>query len=219
MSTRPRNALFALAAAACVTGCAGGEALMSLGSSFAMVAGAPPQTYRLAQAGMTPSAEELGAGTFPERLRANIYVSDFVGSEKLARLFGGKLDPNDAGNVEAALRDALRLAGLLNGDPGAARYQLMTVVGENRLRGAADVTVTTHLQFRLIDAATGDTLMTESVATPSTVPFSENHLYRVRIGKAMERSVRGNIRALLDRLRQLPEARPDARVLPAYPTG
>jgi hypothetical protein len=193
-----------LVVAGSLTGCAGGEALLSLGSSVGMAAAAPRQTYRLAQANMIPPSEHLSASLFPEGLHANIFVGEFTGSEKLSLLFGGKLDENDAGNVQAALRDALRSAGLLNNDPETARYQLMTSVAENRLRGAADITVTTHMQFRLIDAVTGETLMDESIATPSTVLFSENHLYRVRIGKAMEGSIRENILVLLDRLGQLP---------------
>lgn len=106
--------------------------------------------------------------------------------------------------MKAALCDSLRLVDLLNNDPKAARYQLMTTVTANKLRGAADITVTTHMQFRLIDSVTGETLMSESIASRSSIEFTENHLYQVRIGRAMEGSVRGNFRTLLDRLKQAP---------------
>lgn len=191
-----------LTAAALTMGCA--DAPLELASGLGLMAAAPAQTYRLTAIGMSITPEQLEDRTFPERLHENIHVSDLAESEKLSRLFGGKLDEKDTDNVKEALRDSLRNAGLLSNDQKTARYQLATIVVANKLKGAADITVTTHMQFRLVDAVTGDTLMNESIASPSTVLFTENHLYKVRIGKAMEGSVRENFRALLNRLRQVP---------------
>lgn len=192
-----KNSVYILTATALTTGC-------NLGGGLALMAVAPAQTYRLTTDGMTITPEQLENRRFRESLHRNIHVNDLAGNEELSRLFGGKLDEKDTNNVNEALRESLRNAGLLNNDQEAARYHLTTTVLANRLKGAADITVTTQMQFKLVDAVTGDTVMNESIASPSTILFTENHLYKVRIGKAMEGSVRENFRELLNRLEQVP---------------
>lgn len=184
-------------------GCAGGEQAMGFAGNLLILIDPPQQTYRLAQEGMAFSASELDGREFPQKLKANIFLRDIAGSEMLTRLYGGKLASSDTNNVKAALHDSLQAGGLLSEDSKSARYQLNVSVAANRLQGAADITVTTHMQFNLIDMVTGETVMQESVAAPGSTSFSEHHLYKVRIGRAMERSIRGNVSSLLERLSKL----------------
>ena len=195
-----------VALATSLIGCAGAGEVFQLASTtaFSFMLAPLPQTYRLTVKGMTVPAGKFEENAFPESLRKNIYVTEIEGTETLKHLNGIALDAHDDSNVKAALSNSLNLAGLLNTDQKVARYQLSTVVTENRSSGAADVTVTTHLQFVLTEAATRETLLQESIATPSTVPVSEELLYKDRVGKAMEGSVKGDIRALLERLKQIP---------------
>jgi hypothetical protein len=205
MKTGLKRSLCMALAALLIMGSSGCGELFQLAGSTAFTLMLPPlpQTYRLSSNGMAIPVEQMERDAFPESLRKNIYVTGIDGTEILKHLNGIKLDDQDTVNVKAALSNSLDLAGLLNNDQKVSRYQLSTVVTENRTEGATDITVTTHMQFILTDAVTRETLLKESVATPNTVQFSDELLYKDRIGKAVEGSVRGNIRVLLDRLRQI----------------
>jgi hypothetical protein len=205
LKTGLRRSLCRGVAAMLIMGCGGCGELFHLagGTAFTFMLAPPPQTYRLTLTGMSIPAEQLAGDTFPASLRKNIYVSEIEGTEILKHLNGIRLGDQDTGHVRAALSKSLDLAGLLNDDREFSRYQLATNVTENRSGGVADTTVTTRMHFVLTDAVTGETLLTESVATPYTVPISDELLYKDRVGRAMEGSIRGDIRVLLDRLSQV----------------
>lgn len=211
MRTGLRNGLCIAGLALSLAGCAAGELFQVAGTTaFTFMVAPFPQTYRLSVEGMSLPAEQSEGKAFPAELHKNIYVSEIDGIEILKHLDGIRLDRHDAGNLKAALGQSLDLAGLLNEDPNLARYRLKTTVTDNRSEGFADILVTTRMQFVLTDVATGETVAQEAIATPSTVPVSEAPLYKDRVGKAMEGSVRGDLQALLERLSQLRIEEPTA---------
>ena len=204
MRTGLKNTLCMAAATMSITGC---TQLAGLAGSTAVtyMLAPPHQTYRLSLNGMTVPADQLAGLKFPESLLANVYVADVEGAEILKHLHGGRLNDGDSANVNAALRNSLNNAGLLSSDQTAARYQLKTAIIKHESRGTIDVMVKTQMQFILTDVVMDEILVNVLITTPTEVEFSEDQfLYIDRIGKAMEGSVRGNIRLLLERLTRVP---------------
>jgi hypothetical protein len=211
MKTGSTNGPCILGLTLLLAGCAAGELFqVAGGTAFSFMLAPFPQTYRLRTQPMTVPAGQPAATSFPQALHGNIYVAELEGIDVLKHLGSISLDKHDADNVRVALRNSLDHAGLLNDDPKAARYQLKTTVTDNRSAGFADIVVTTRMQFSLTDVVTGETLLKESIATPGAVAMSDEPLYKDRVGKAMEGSVAGDIRALLERLRQVQIQEPAA---------
>jgi hypothetical protein len=157
---------------------------------------------------MKVSASQLVSRAFPPGLHENIFVVDVGGLERLQDVpqYSMELAVEDKGNVKTALVESLRVAGLLSSNETSARYRLSALVTGNKnnttigaQRSIEAFTVTTSMQFKLVDSVTGETRLQETVQAPATVPFSRSN-FPAQVSEATEGSIRGSFQLLLDRL-------------------
>ncbi|MFS2122503.1 hypothetical protein [Pseudomonas sp. Pseusp97] len=130
-------------------------------------------------------------------LRGNLQVSDVEGGKKTNPLWTSQIDGAD---FRAALEQSLGKAGLL-GQGDKAAYSLRTrLVSLDQPVFGFNFTVTSTVEYSLVENAGGRVVWQETVKEPFTAGVGDAFYGVTRLRLANEGSARANINTLLQRL-------------------
>ena len=90
-------------------------------------------------------------------------------------------------------------AGLTAGQAGCQYPTDVNLLGLSQPAIGLDMTVTSHVNYKVYDAA-GKPILLETISAPCTATFSDSPIGFVRIKRANEGSIRANITQFLDKL-------------------
>lgn len=184
--------------------------LPALVLAFALLAGCGTPSQSLTMT-LTP-AEALQLRTWvPDGLKQNVELDRVKGGEETSRWWGSRVSGLA---LEQAMEDSLRAVGMLPASPqAAARYQLRAqLVSLVQPLVAADTTVTTTINYALVEKANGAVLYQRSVRTAHTAEFTDALLSQPeRARLANEGAVRQNIATALRDLMALRVPEPAVR--------
>ena len=138
---------------------------------------------------------------FPQSLREGIQVTNVAGGEKTNPLWTSEIN---ADGLRSALIESLKAWGRHDRTGEGAPYALIAVIldAKQPLAGL-DMTVTTTVEYTLLDNATGAEVLHEAISSSYTAKVSDAFYGVERLKMANEGAVRENIRLLLDRLSRL----------------
>lgn len=150
--------------------------------------------------GMTVADDQAQALKFDQALHQNLQLSEVQGGGKTNPLWTSEIEGQD---FQTALRTSLGKAGLLssaNQAPYALHANLLRV--EQPIFGL-DFKVTTEVEYRLVETASGREVFREVLRTPYTATIGDAFVGVTRLRLANEGAAKENIAALLKRLSQL----------------
>lgn len=138
---------------------------------------------------------------FPEKLRNGVAVVNVAGGEETNPLWTSEVNSE---GFKSALIQSLLDAELLDPDEEKARYQLIAVLlNVDQPFMGFNMTVTSTVEYTLLDTSDGTTVFRERVVAPYTAKAGQAFLGMERLKLANEGSIRENIRLLIERLSKL----------------
>ncbi len=131
-------------------------------------------------------------------LKGNIAVKDVTGGRDTNPMWVSNVSSSD---FERALEASLRDAGLLSGGKPLGQYQLVAhLLKLDQPFAGASMTVTSTVQYTLIDRASNKDVLSRTVTAPYTAAWNAAFAGVERLKLANEGSMRENIRQLIDLL-------------------
>ncbi len=180
-----RNAITAamlllfLSLAAMTTGCAG-----------------PAQVGRMV---ISPQEVAQYRGNTP--LKDNVSINNVTGGQETNPLWTSEIGNNE---FRQALEQSLRATQLLSRDGNSGRYILSArILSVDQPLFGFSITVTTTVQYTLVDKANKDEVFNETISAPYTATVSDSFYAVDRLMLANEGSARANIRKLIQMLFEL----------------
>jgi hypothetical protein len=145
---------------------------------------------------VAPSAD--AAKPFPQPLLGAMCVRNVTGGEKTNPLWVSKVD-NEGFN--AALTSSLTGVGLAAATVDVCHYPIdVNLLGLSQPGMGFDMTVTSHVNYKVYDSA-GQPFLLTTIDAPYTAKFGEAFVGVERLKKANEGAIRQSISALFDKLR------------------
>lgn len=147
---------------------------------------------------MTIPSEEAIQYSGDTPLKNNITVDSVTGGQDTNPLWTSEI-----GNSEfrQALEQSLASANLLSSEGNNADYRLSAImISVSQPIMGLSMTVTTTIQYVLIDITNDKELLIETIVAPYTAKFSESLLGVERLKIANEGSARANISQLIEKL-------------------
>lgn len=147
---------------------------------------------------MTIPSEEVIQYSRDTPLKNNITVDNVTGGQDTNPLWTSEI-----GNSEfrQALEQSLASANLLSSEGNNADYRLSAImISVSQPIMGLSMTVTTTIQYVLIDITNDKELLIETIVAPYTAKFSESLLGVERLKIANEGSARANISQLIEKL-------------------
>lgn len=146
-------------------------------------------------------ADVVTSKPVPDALQTSIVVSSVSGGEDTNPLWVSEI-----GNTEfkQALEKSLERYGLLSALRSAGKYELMVILKEVKqpLFGL-DLTVTTVVNYRLLDKASRKEIFYQDITAAHTATFSDSAMAFHRLKLANEGSAKKNIAEFIENLRNL----------------
>jgi len=129
-------------------------------------------------------------------LKTNLAIKDVTGGSETNPMGASKVSSQD---FERALEASLRDAGLLSAGRAMGKYQLQAHMQrlEQPMFGAS-MTVTSKVQYTLIERSTGKEVAERTLAAPFTAAWSAAFAGTERLKLANEGAIRENIKQLID---------------------
>ncbi|WP_240008817.1 hypothetical protein [Aquipseudomonas campi] len=150
--------------------------------------------------GMTVAESQARANTYAPALQENLQLAEVKGGQETNPMWTSEIGGAD---FQAALQQSLGNAGLLD-NSGKAPYSLRAnLLRVDQPLFGLDFKVTSEVEYSLIDNATGQEILRETVRTPFTAGVGDAFVAVTRLRLANEGSARENISALLKRLATL----------------
>lgn len=181
-------------------GARGAAGMLCLASGLLLLGGcATPAT----QMGMTVATPQTGLSRpIPERLRGQIAVKDVMGGSETNPMLVSNIGSSD---FENALEASLRNVGLGTANRQSGRYRVAaTLIRVDKPLLGASLTVTTTVNYDLIERSSNKTVWTRTITKDYTAQFSDAFLGAERLRLANEGSARANISAFIDELSASP---------------
>lgn len=129
------------------------------------------------------------ATVYPAPLRQAMCVRTVTGGEDTNPLWLSKVGSQD---FRTALAASMDNAGLTAGQAGCQYPTDVNLLGLSQPAIGLDMTVTSHVNYKVYDAA-GKPILLETISAPFTATFSDSPIGFVRIKRANEGSIRANI--------------------------
>ena len=169
--------------------------LLIISAFIAVCAGcaSPARTINMS---VTPDQAHL---TYSSDLQQRVQLSEVTGGRKTNPLWTSQINGPD---FAAALKQSLANAHLL-GDQSAPYSLRANLLRGNQPAFGLDFTVTTEVEYTLLQSNTNQVLWREVVETPFTAGVGDSLMGVKRLRLANEGSARTNISALLKRLSEL----------------
>lgn len=146
---------------------------------------------------MQVNDQQAHTQAYDAALRDNLQVADVEGGKKTNPMWTSQIDGAD---FRAALVQSLGKAGLLGQDDKAA-YSLRTkLVSLDQPVFGFNFTVTSTVEYSLVETASGRVVWQETVKEPFTAGVGDAFYGVTRLRLANEGSARANINTLLQRL-------------------
>jgi hypothetical protein len=151
------------------------------------------------QMGMTVATPQTGLlRPIPERLRGQVAVKDVMGGSETNPMLVSNISSSD---FETALEASLRNVGLGAANRQSGRYLVgATLIKVDKPLFGASLTVTTTVNYDLIERSSNKTVWTKTITKDYTAQFSDAFLGAERLRLANEGSARANISAFIDEL-------------------
>lgn len=141
------------------------------------------------------------AANASKKLLGNIAISDVTGGTSTNPMWVSKVGGPE---FEKALEASLRGSGFLSANRQSGDYKLVADLREvNQPMIGIDMTVTSSVEYQLIERATGKNIYRETISAPYTAKMSDSFLGSERLRLANEGSIRANIERLIQRLSAL----------------
>lgn len=141
------------------------------------------------------------AANASKKLLGNIAIGDVTGGSSTNPMWVSKVG---GAEFEKALEASLKGAGFLSANRQAGDYKLVADLREvNQPMIGLDMTVTSSVEYQLVERATGKNIYRETISAPYTAKMSDSFLGSERLRLANEGSIRSNIERLIQRLSAL----------------
>jgi hypothetical protein len=134
-------------------------------------------------------------------LKQNIAIKDVTGGQETNPLWKSNIGSIE---FERALESSLRNAGLLSENRQAGKYTVTAHLSkvEQPILGIS-FKVTAHVEYTLVERATGKSVYGRTIAEPYTAGFSDAVLGVERLRLANEGAVRTNIAKFIDEMSRM----------------
>lgn len=139
-----------------------------------------------------------GQKTYTKELQKNVHVASVSGGQKTNAAWTSEID-NDA--FQGALKQSLLTQGLLS-DNGRYKLEVSLLKVDQPMFGF-DMTVTTHVQYKLTDVKQNSVVLSETVVAPHTATVGDAFAAVKRLRLANEGSGAKNIEEFLEKLSKL----------------
>ena len=150
----------------------------------------------VASSAVTPIATNAS-----RKLLGNIAISDVTGGSSTNPLWVSKVG---GAEFEKALEASLKSVGFLSENRQSGDYKLVADLREVKQPVIGlDMTVTSRVEYQLIERSTGNSVFRETIAAPYTAKMSDSFLGYERLRIANEGSIRANIERLIQKLAAL----------------
>lgn len=141
------------------------------------------------------------AANAPVALRGNIAIGDVAGGSSTNPLWVSKVG---SAEFERAIEASLRGVGMLQPNRQAGNYRLIADLQKvDQPMIGLSFTVTSTVQYSLVERISGRTIFNERISTPFTAGISDAFVGTERLKLANEGSIRVNIERLIERLSSL----------------
>lgn len=141
------------------------------------------------------------AASAPAALRSNIAIADVTGGSSTNPLWVSKVGGVE---FERALEGSLQGVGMLQPNRQSGSYRLFADLQRvDQPMVGVSLTVTSTVQYTLVERASGKTVFDETISAPYTAKFSDAVFGFERLKLANEGSIRANIERLIQRLSSL----------------
>ena len=135
------------------------------------------------------------------KLLGNVAIGDVTGGSSTNPMWLSKVG---GAEFEKALEASLKNAGFLSANRQVGDYKLVADLKEiKQPMIGIDMTVTSSVEYQLIERSTGKNIYRETISAPHTARMSDAFLGTERLKLANEGSIRSNIERLIQRLAAL----------------
>ncbi|GAB2196973.1 hypothetical protein [Sessilibacter sp. MAH4] len=135
---------------------------------------------------------------YSEEIQNNLNLGEVAGGKKTNPAWTSQIGNE---SFAGAVKESLKLQGLYS-ETGKYRLEVQMLKVEQPFIGI-DFKVTTHVQYKLINIATGDVVFDETIVAPYTAGFGDAVIAATRLRLANEGSGKENIAGLLSKLSEL----------------
>lgn len=171
---------------------------MKLGALIVVAALATGCASPAQREAMVLRADQVQGTLKNQTLRGAISVAGVTGGKKTNPLWTAEID--DAA-FSAALGDSLRVAGLGAADAAAAPYSVQaTLLSMKEPFMGFDMKVTTAVNYKLVEKATGKVLFNDTVSAEYTATTKDAFVGTTRLRMAKEGSLRENFKGLIAKI-------------------
>jgi len=141
------------------------------------------------------------AANASKKLRGNIAIGEVTGGSATNPMWVSKVG---GAEFERALETSLRNFGFLSENRQAGGYRLIADLREvNQPIGGFDLTVTSTVEYQLIDRTSNASIYRETITAPHTAKMADAWDANERLRLGNEGSIRANIERLIQRLSSL----------------